>query len=268
MADVDAQLAANAARARGSLQEYDSCRPAPPAVFADTVLRFMGASKPELVVDLGCGTGLSTRYWSPHAARVLGVEPNAQMLAVARANSANTPNVTYQAGFSHELTLPDNAADIVTCCQSLHWMDPERTIPQVARVLRPGGVWAVLDYDLPLIHWEIERAIQATIQKAKQKTSELGLGKEQKAWPGQHAERISASGAFRVVRESSLAGTDSGDAARLMGLIRSLGAVALPLQKCSDAELGLDELERVAQRVIGARKVEWCVGYRLLLAVK
>jgi len=44
--------------------------------------------------------------------------------------------------------LPDGCADIVTCSQSLHWMVPESTFAEVARILRPGGVFATYDYDV------------------------------------------------------------------------------------------------------------------------
>ncbi len=52
------------------------------------------------------------------------------------------------------LTKEEGTAGIVTCAQSFHWMEPESTFIEVARILRPGGVFAAYDYDRPpTVHW-------------------------------------------------------------------------------------------------------------------
>ena len=54
--------------------------------------------------------------------------------------------------FYHPLGASTHAhasADIVTCSQSFHWMEPEPTLAEIARILRPGGVFAAYDYDWP-----------------------------------------------------------------------------------------------------------------------
>src|SRR5439155_1377999 len=99
--------------------------------------------RPRLVVDLGCGTGLSTRAWSGIAERVAGIEPNSAMLAVAE----QAPGVEYREAFAQETGFPNGVADVVTASQSLHWMEPAPTFAEAARILRPGGVFAAYDYD-------------------------------------------------------------------------------------------------------------------------
>jgi SAM-dependent methyltransferase len=69
----------------GFALEYDRYRPTPPAVVLSVLMTHAGTDRPRLVVDLGCGTGLSTRAWAGHAMRVIGVEANAKMVAQARA---------------------------------------------------------------------------------------------------------------------------------------------------------------------------------------
>lgn len=268
MEHSQSELAANAARFRGPLECYDHFRPAPPAILSCMIQQFAAIASPALVVDLGSGTGLSTRFWSQRSGQVIGIEPSLDMLTVAQAQT-NAPNTSYLNRFSHQTGLADACADVVTCCQSLHWMDPERTIAEVARVLRAGGVWAVVDYDMPLIHWELDLAVRHCLDRAKATSAELELNKEQKHWPGEPAERIEKSARFRCVVESGMQAADTGDSTRLLGLVRSLGAVSAPLQACqSEAALGLDKLGEVSRRILDGKCMDWFWNYRVILALK
>jgi len=266
MSDPDGHLKANVERFRGSLEQYDRYRPAPPAIIWEFASQFAALDKVLLVVDLGCGTGLSTRYWSDKADRVVGIDPSFEMLSVA---SAKAPaNTNFQQGFSHQTGLETACADVISCCQSLHWMKPDATIAEVARLLRPGGVWITADYDLPVIHWEIDAAIQHCVRKAKEKSTELGLHREEREWTADHAAKMKASGCFRVVRECSVHAKDRGDAGRLLGFMQSLASIRMPLEKCGATEIGLDDLSLAAERVMHAGSVEWLWSYRVILALK
>ena len=112
----------------GFSAHYDRFRPRPPQALLDVLCRYARTDRPELVVDLGCGTGLSTRAWSGTAARIVGVEPNPAMLAAAEP----APGVEFREAFAAETGLDDGCADIVTCSQSLHWMEPEPTLAEVS----------------------------------------------------------------------------------------------------------------------------------------
>src|SRR4051794_15349363 len=132
--------------------------PRPPRALLDVLCRYARVERPALVVDLGCGTGLSTRAWSGVAERVIGVEPNPAMLAVADP----APGVEYREAFAGETGLDDGCADIVTCSQSLHWMEPEPTFAEAARILRFGGIVAAYDYDTPpVVDPEVDEAFGA-----------------------------------------------------------------------------------------------------------
>ena len=61
----------------GVADSYDAYRPHTPAVLLDLLPQLAITQRPQLVVDLGSGTGLSTYTWSEHADRVIGVEPKA-----------------------------------------------------------------------------------------------------------------------------------------------------------------------------------------------
>ncbi|MEA3212922.1 MAG: hypothetical protein QOE70_5979 [Chthoniobacter sp.] len=264
---LDPSAHANAARFRGSLELYDRYRPAPPPFLIDLLQRFGRIVRPALVVDLGCGTGLSTRFWAEHAARVVGIDPNPEMLAFARGATVS-PQVTFQDGLSHATGLGAGSVDLVVCCQSIHWMDPEPTIAEVARILRPGGVFAAASYDFPpILDWELDLAVQTCLSRARRMSE--ALGSREKRWASGHGARLESSGRFRRVREIAMHGEDKGDATRLLGCLRTLGDVTKAIQHgANEAGLGLEELELIARRIMGNEPAHWSWSYSVILAVK
>jgi SAM-dependent methyltransferase len=67
---------------------------------------------------------------------VVAVDPIAEMLEVLSASLPDTPALL---GTAEEIPLPNESVDAVLVAQAWHWVDPERAVPEVARVLRPGG---------------------------------------------------------------------------------------------------------------------------------
>src|SRR4029077_538929 len=72
------EVRSNAERFSGFADLYDRVRPTPPDVLAEILCAYAGADRPE-VVDLGSGTGLSSRWAAPWSASVIGVEPSEDM---------------------------------------------------------------------------------------------------------------------------------------------------------------------------------------------
>ncbi|HEY7626940.1 MAG TPA: class I SAM-dependent methyltransferase, partial [Ilumatobacteraceae bacterium] len=140
-------LEANARRFSGFADLYDAVRPTPPRVFADVITAYAGG-RPTVTVDLGSGTGLSTRWATAWSDEVIGVEPSDDMRRRA-AEIAPTGQITYVAGWSNETGLASASADVVLAVQALHWMEPVSTFTEAARILRPGGVFAAIDCDWP-----------------------------------------------------------------------------------------------------------------------
>jgi SAM-dependent methyltransferase len=269
---------ATIARFTGFAGIYDRYRPGPPAELARVLGLLLGAGpgsagagRPELVVDLGCGTGISARYWARHAARVIAVDPSPDMLAEAEAVTAE-PNVTYRTGFGHATGLPDACAGIVSCSQSFHWMEPVSTLAEAARLLRPGGVFAAVDYDhIPLMPgWEAGLAFERFFDRVDALEAERHLCDTLPRWGKDgHLARIRESGLFRYTREILLHHTEPGDAGRLVGLALSLGAVETLLKAgVSEEEIGLSRLRVDAQRLLGDAPQPWCWGVRIRAAVK
>src|SRR5262249_1912063 len=191
---------------------YDAARPKAPSILLDLLPQLAETERPRLVVDLGCGTGLSTYVWAERAEAVVGVEPNADMRRQAEekgtrekgTRQGSRAHVRFQDGVSHATGLPEECADIVTCAQSLHWMDPQPTFAEVARLLRTGGVFAAYDYDWPPLITPEATLLFHTFMDGVTRLEEA-RGIDIGMWSGLpkngHLERLAASGQFRLTKE-------------------------------------------------------------------
>jgi SAM-dependent methyltransferase len=117
--------------------DYDRLRPRPVAEAVDWLL----PDDCQAVVDVGAGTGLLSRALADRVAQVTAVEPDPRMRAVLRARS---PGVRVLAGTGEAIPLPDASVDGVFVSSAWHWMDPDRAVPEIARVLRDGGRFGVI----------------------------------------------------------------------------------------------------------------------------
>jgi SAM-dependent methyltransferase len=129
----------------GSVAEsYDRTRPGP----APAAVDWLVPGDCEVAVDLAAGTGLFTRGLIGRAARVVAVEPDPRMREVLARRS---PEVDAREGWGEAMPLPDASADAVFVSTAWHWLDPARAVPEIARVLRPGGrlgvIWTTRDRD-------------------------------------------------------------------------------------------------------------------------
>ena len=91
--------------------------------------------------DLAAGTGKLTRLLVPSGAQVIAVEPVREMreqleLAV--------PGARVLDGLAESLPLPGSSVDCLTVAQAFHWFDYDHALPELARVIRPGGLLAVI----------------------------------------------------------------------------------------------------------------------------
>ena len=116
---------------------YERGRPGYPV----EAVRWLVGEEPRDVVDLGAGTGKLTRSLVTLGHRVTAVEPLDEMRAQL---TAGLPDTTALAGTAEAIPLPEASADVVTSAQAFHWFDHGRALPEIARVLRPGGRLALV----------------------------------------------------------------------------------------------------------------------------
>ena len=118
-------------------RDYDRYRLGPPAEILGRVLPESCSS----ALDLGAGTGAMTRHLIARIPRVYAVDPDPRMREVL---SSNCPEAIVLEGVAEEVPLPDACVDAVVMSSAWHWVDPDRAIPEVARVLRDGGTLALV----------------------------------------------------------------------------------------------------------------------------
>ena len=138
----------NIKRFSGFAGLYDENRPRPPKIITEILMQYLGKT-PDVVVDLGSGTGLSTFLWCGIANRIIGIEPNDDMRNQAGINASQKylTDVIFKKADAYDTGLEDSMADIVNCSQSFHWMEPDRALKEIARILKTGGIFAAYDCD-------------------------------------------------------------------------------------------------------------------------
>lgn len=92
------------------------------------------------VLELGAGTGKLTGPVATLGHKVVATDPSIEMLKQLHRVA---PNSRLAAARAEQIPLPPSAVDVVVSAQSFHWFDLDRALPEIARVLRPGGVLAV-----------------------------------------------------------------------------------------------------------------------------
>jgi SAM-dependent methyltransferase len=132
-------------RFTGLAEAYSKYRPGYPPEAIDFIIEKCALSAASLLVDVGCGTGISTRILAERGIKVLGIEPNAEMRATASAHpeAAGSKTPTYQDGRAESTGLPDGVADAVLAAQAFHWFDAPVSLAEFHRILKPSG-WLIL----------------------------------------------------------------------------------------------------------------------------
>ena len=132
-------------RFSGLAELYARCRPGYPEESIDYIVERCKLGRQTLVVDVGCGTGISSRMLAHRGIPVLGIEPNAEMRALAAAESLPDPAVAprYCEGRAEATNLVDATADAVLAAQAFHWFEPAAALAEFHRILKPPG-WVIL----------------------------------------------------------------------------------------------------------------------------
>ena len=140
------------ARAGESTRAYIDVRPSYP----ESVVDLLGIGRDDLVLDVGAGTGKLTAQLAGRSDRVWAVEPSADMRAAFARALPDFPADRVLAGTGESLPVGASSVDVLVYGQSWHWLDERAAALEAERVVRPGGLVAILynqlDVRQPWVH--------------------------------------------------------------------------------------------------------------------
>jgi SAM-dependent methyltransferase len=132
----------------GVADAYERGRPTYPA----DAVRWLLGEQPLSVLELGSGTGKLTRVMAELGHDVHATDPDAAMLKILE---RAVPGVAAAQASAEDIPLGDGSVDAVIAAQAFHWFDLDRALPEIARVLRPGGrvclLWNTRDEKIPWV---------------------------------------------------------------------------------------------------------------------
>jgi SAM-dependent methyltransferase len=147
----------------GVADAYDRARPSYP----EEAVRWLVGRQPATVVELGAGTGKLTELLAAAGHDVLATDPLPEMLEHLQ---RRLPGVRTAVAGAEQIPVASRSVDVVVCAQSFHWFDHDRALPEIARVLRPGGrlalVWNHRDNAIPWVR-KLERIIGEEDERAE-----------------------------------------------------------------------------------------------------
>ena len=200
-------------RFSATAERYHAYRPSYPPALVDWILRLPGLPERPAVADIACGTGITMRLFAARDCDVVGVDPNEEMLAFARAEGAGR----VVRGVAEATGLPSASVDLVTVGQGFHWFELAPALAELERILRPGGWCAAF--------WNT-RARSAFLDGYERLLQEASTEYARIKTPEQTIEDIRAAPGVRGVRTAEFANAQVLDRAGLFGRAHSSSYVA------------------------------------------
>ena len=210
---------------------YDDARPILPKELLRILFSYLD-ERPHTIIDLGSGTGLSSRVLSNFSDRVIGIEPNDDMRR--EAEKEKSEKLTFIKATAEATGLPSDFCDAIICSQSFHWMEPQAALKEAGRILKPFGLFAAIDYEWPpILNYEMERAYYTLHSKIK-KLAKEHLGENaplnSQRPKNKHLSQMNDSGVFAYTREIAYLSTESFTADRLKRLLLSISSTQFVLR--------------------------------------
>lgn len=126
------------------VNDYVKYRPGYPAQIIDYLQEQYHLTTDKLIADIGAGTGISTALFLSAGYRVIAVEPNDAMREKSEELLGNWPGFKAQNGTAEDTGLATESVDAVIAGQAFHWFDAKKTRPEFERILKPGGIVALI----------------------------------------------------------------------------------------------------------------------------
>ncbi len=175
---------------------YDEVRPEYPFQLVHDVLEWSNLPTNARLLEIGCGTGKATRLFAPFGHYILGVDPSHGVLEVAKRTCTEYPNVEFVEAEFEKLDSPERPFDLVYSAQAFHWVEPVAGLAQVARALKPEGVFSLFWHRQRHPNQELRKALDAAYEDFAQDLASPAKGeKNTSSWP----DVVNSSGHFTTV---------------------------------------------------------------------
>lgn len=138
---------------------YDRVRPGYPDELIDDVMAYGRLAAGDRAIEVGSGTGRATLLFAARGLEITGVEPSAEMAAVARDRLAGYPDVTIEEGLFEDYDGPVDFR-LAFGGQAWHWVPQEVRYSKAHEVLGDGGVFAWF-FNLP--DWSGREDVRAAL---------------------------------------------------------------------------------------------------------
>jgi ubiquinone/menaquinone biosynthesis C-methylase UbiE len=216
--------------------EYDRVRPGYPAEIVDAACSIAGLGAGSRVLEIGCGTGKLTESLAARELRVEAVDPGARMIAAARRRVGPDADVDFHPGRFEEVELQPGAFAAAFSATAFHWVDASIGWPKVARLLQPGGVFALLthigfsplDEELHAVWTDVRPESLGWVPRDRQTffdgiDARLGNVSDVWAWINQRDDlaRAEAAGLFTDTRLTTVASDERETAEHLVAVTRT-----------------------------------------------
>lgn len=204
----------------GTAHHYATYRPGIPEDVVAYVRDLFGLDGESTLLDMGCGTGLSTIAFAPLFARTVAFDPDAAMLAEAKTRTPRGLTIQWQQRSDHDVTAAEGPYRLALACRSLHWMNQPRLLDTLHHVLEPGGGIAIIGDGS---FWTGSDPWQATVREIVQ--SFLGpsrrAGNTRYAPPSEPYPVLLATTGYADIRFAEIPVTRDWDVEHILGYLYS-----------------------------------------------
>jgi len=199
---------------------YERSRP----TYPDPAVDWLVGAAPVRVLELGAGTGKLTGSLLARGHTVVATDPSGAMLAQLRRNHPDSESLPARA---EQLPFRSLSFDAVVVAQAFHWFDPVAALPEISRVLRPQGTFALV--------WNLRDESVPWVRRLG-----TAIGSDRADWVEVDLEAVDTSGLFAPVERQRFRFWQQLDRDGLLGLVESRSHIAV---------LGGDERARVMTAV-------------------
>ncbi|GGX60076.1 hypothetical protein GCM10007385_31660 [Tateyamaria omphalii] len=238
---------------------YANVRPTYPRQVYVEILERNGNVRFQQAVDIGSGAGHSTVGLELISNQITGVEPGDQL----RLEAINKfTDYQFISGSGENTTLPDDYADLITVATAFYWMDRQKTIHEISRIVKPKGILALYRYLFPKIMSDANAVLVQHCEKYWDKYRDPRLVCEDDS-----DKLLAASGLFSDIERFPVENIWNLSVDRFVGFLRSTSYVSKYLEEIGDgAENYLHELSVALADANGADMLDVNFDIHMILA--